>query len=324
MPKKLALSISLIFNTLVRLTTPAYAVHDNEPSLQELLRCSNSSLYYTNSSGWLIEKAHSCSFNEHGHRWSFLKATKDNHTVVWRFEGGSGLGTYEVLSVNTDNDSYILYEAAIGHRTVPGFLNSMQITNVNGLNIIPIRDLAIVVEWQSDLYRSTNNLQYLRSGAENPCTANRDDTQGSFHVKRDLTLQEFGIILPIPSYYRSMAMQDGSVQVLSPRNYQSLSCVARGGKVLGSGLDLNYTIQEVNIDTMQNERKRIEGDRSYINLAYQNEAVDGIIIHSSRAGSTYFMGYSVSVNKAIQINMSCDCQQNLQDFIIFLESVRPL
>ena len=290
MQKKLALSISLIFNTLVTLSIPVYAVHDNEPSLQELLRCSNSSLHHTNPSGWLIEQGYSCSFDENGRRWPFLKATKDNHTVVWRSEGGSGAGTYEVLSVNTDNDSYILYEADIGHRTVPGFLSSMKITDINGQNTIPIRDLAVVVEWQSDLYRSTNNFQHLRSIAENPCTANRDNTQGSFHVKRDLTLQEFGIILPIPSYYRAMAMQDGSVQVLSPRNYQSLSCVARGGKVLGGGLDLNYTIQEISIDAIQNERKRIEGDRNYLNLAYQNEAVDGIIIHSVRGGSTYFMG----------------------------------
>lgn len=59
------------------------------------------------------------------------------------------------------------------------------------------------------------------------------ESDGNFEAAsethRIVELPEFGIQIKIPSNYRTMKRQDGSVEILHPDDFEHIQCVARGG-----------------------------------------------------------------------------------------------
>jgi len=127
------------------------------PSLATLSRCSDVVSFYTSSEQWRIATHEACVPTPHGGRYIYYSATKGNRLILWTSEGGNGIRTYIVRSVNLEDGSYIESEAFLGIRGEGGSINSMEIVNRYGSHAIPINNILTVLEWERASYAASNS-----------------------------------------------------------------------------------------------------------------------------------------------------------------------
>ena len=78
---------------------------------------------------------------------------------------------------------------------------------------------------------------------------------------RSVELEQFGIRITIPSTYRTMLHNDGTVGIYPPGSYLHLQCLAKGFEVLGTDVILGETLtlrsnpEDLTLDEFAAKRK---------------------------------------------------------------------
>lgn len=151
---------------------------------------------------------------------------------------------------------------------------------------------------------------------------------------RSVKILDFGIELDIPSNYRTMRRQDGSVEILHPDDFEFFQCISRGGRGAGGGY-YSQDIQLVDRDNSMSLREQAiwtvgygtdaKGNRIPIAdkvLDYRQRALSGYIVTSQTGYSVVFMGVVQGREKVLRISAGCDCPVELEDMTGLLSRVR--
>jgi hypothetical protein len=83
---------------------------------------------------------------------------------------------------------------------------------------------------------------------------------------RNLELPQFGMTLAIPSNFRAILRNNGTVEVVNPGTYEVLTCVAKGGQALGRGY-ASITVRSLSNSKNLDLQEFVEQDRALLNHA---------------------------------------------------------
>jgi hypothetical protein len=153
---------------------------------------------------------------------------------------------------------------------------------------------------------------------------------------RTITLPDFGITVDIPSNYRAMKREDGSVIILHSRDFELLQCIRREGQ-RGPGGSYFQQIQLVepkNSMSLQQQAEELIGERidrqgnrvpSGEMIEYKQGDLSGYIItYEPYSYSVVFMGMIPNTEKILRIAVQCDCRVKLEDLMKLLSGVKLL
>jgi hypothetical protein len=147
--------IPLLFLSIVLynpVSSLVYAFPSDRPSLKTLANCGKLINFYVSQEGWQVSNFSSCLRTPSGGNYTFSSATKDKQSILWTSEGGNKWRDYTVISTNLLTRSYVQYKAFLGING-GGTINSMQIEDWNGKNVIPIVNILTVLEWEREFYK---------------------------------------------------------------------------------------------------------------------------------------------------------------------------
>jgi hypothetical protein len=166
------------------------------------------------------------------------------------------------------------------------------------------------------------------------------DLEPAASTYRTVTLPGFGIEVDIPSNYRTMRFQDGTVAILHPDDFEHIQCVTRIGRG-GRGL-YSERIQRVERDNSLSLREqavrsvgyKVDESGNRIPTAdeiidYSQNGLSGYIVVTSNAersgwSSAVFMGTTPNTNQVLRIFVSCDCAVEVEDLTELLSRTRAL
>ncbi|MBE9111846.1 hypothetical protein IQ273_20780 [Nodosilinea sp. LEGE 07298] len=150
---------------------------------------------------------------------------------------------------------------------------------------------------------------------------------------RDLELEQFGVELAIPSNFRAMLLNNGTVKIVDPGTYELLVCVARGGKALGRGyaqtrvrtvenpdsLDLRQLVEQTIRENQEISPYTFDGQQGY--LATRESSDQPVGIPDSYAALWIDTDDAPG---AVVISTSCDCSGQRDRLLSLLERSKRL
>ncbi|MEC4806508.1 MAG: hypothetical protein SAJ12_17590 [Jaaginema sp. PMC 1079.18] len=170
--------------------------------------------------------------------------------------------------------------------------------------------------------------------AQPNCSAD-GDYEPAATTTRTLTLREWGIAVKIPENYRSMKLENGSVMILHPDDFQMIQCVTQGGRG-GHGFysetielvpdDLTMDLREQARWTM-GDRINTQGDRipsSDRIIPYQKGRISGYIVTAYSGYAVSFLGTIPNQSRLLQVSASCDCDVDVESVTDLLENITLL
>jgi len=137
------------------LSLPVDALPISKPSVRVLANCGKLTDFYISQERWRVSTFSSCFRTPYGGNYIFYSAVKNNHSLIWASEGGNGVRDYTVISTNLDTQAYIQYKAGLGIRG-NGFVNSLQVEDLNGKDLIPIVNILSVLKWEQGFYKPSS------------------------------------------------------------------------------------------------------------------------------------------------------------------------
>lgn len=165
------------------------------------------------------------------------------------------------------------------------------------------------------------------------------ETDGNYEpaaeTTRTVELPDFGISVEIPENYRAMKLQDGSVQILHPDDFEWLQCIARGGT--GAHGYYSETIEQVEPDPSMSLREQAIWSVGYaINpdgrrrpavgdvTPYQQNGLNGYVVSSMSGYGVAFLGTSPNSDQLLRVSASCDCEVEADAVTELLSGIKPL
>lgn len=152
---------------------------------------------------------------------------------------------------------------------------------------------------------------------------------------RTVELPEFGLAVAIPSNYRAMKRQDGSVSILYPDDFAMLQCVVQGD--YGARGYYAETIQLVAPDPAMSLRDQAiwsvgyqmdAGDRrlpAYSQIRdYSQNGFSGYLVESLSGYGVTFLGTYPGSNQLLEVSAACDCPVEMQDVETLLANMTVL
>lgn len=143
------------------------------------------------------------------------------------------------------------------------------------------------------------------------------------YTYRTLELPQFGIDIDIPENYRTMAKNDGSIEILDPGNFELRSCIARGGKVVlprgGSGgltIRLVKNPKKLSVVTLV-QREKQPYDEYY---RYNLNGVEVIILYSPHFMRAWFS--PPTIDGVVVMEVSSDVELSTESIITELDRTR--
>lgn len=150
------------------------------------------------------------------------------------------------------------------------------------------------------------------------CASNRA-AESPADTLRTVMLPDFNLTVDIPSNYRAIKLQNGSVEILHPADFEILQCVLRGGQS-GQGY-YSEIIRLVEPDPTLSLREQAiwsvgyqldsEGDRvpAYAQLLpYEGTGgINGYLVESISGYSVTFLGHYNGSDQLLEVNAGCDC-----------------
>lgn len=164
-------------------------------------------------------------------------------------------------------------------------------------------------------------------------TERRCEFDGNFEpaseTNRTVELPDFDMTIEIPSNYRTMKRQDGSVQIVHPDTFEFFQCTAQGG--IGRGVAPFLIIKTETRDPSMSLREQAirgtgynsQGRNDYYGtevIDYQRSNLDGYIVPAV-GDAGFFLGYIPGQNQLLRISVIFDTLEALMDL---LEGVKPL
>ncbi|WP_156119994.1 hypothetical protein [Leptolyngbya sp. KIOST-1] len=145
---------------------------------------------------------------------------------------------------------------------------------------------------------------------------------------RELELKQFGVELAIPSNFRAMLLNSGTVKIVDPGTYELLVCIARGGEALGRGyaqtrvrteenpdnLDLRQLVEQNIHENQDISPYSFDGQQGYLVTQASNDQPVGI-------PDSYAALWieTDEAHGAVVISRSCDCSGQRDRLLSLLE-----
>jgi hypothetical protein len=140
---------------------------------------------------------------------------------------------------------------------------------------------------------------------------------------RSLELPQFGVTLAIPSNFRAVLRNNGTVEIVNPGTYEVLTCVAQGGQALGRGY-FSITVQSIinskNLDLQEfvEQNSLLKGNISPYNFNGQV----GYFVQSPLDSSAQFWLKPTASSSVTIISAGCDCRGMSDRLVTLLERSR--
>ena len=157
--------------------------------------------------------------------------------------------------------------------------------------------------------------------AQQICDSSNSDSYGErpSEARRTVELPSVGVAVTIPENYRTMQLQDGSIQILHPSTFDMIQCTARGGR---GGHGFYYErINSVEDDLTMDLREQAtwlggyseSSDGSRVPTAtqvipYEKNGLSGYIVASSFGYGASFLGTIPGQDLLLEVSAGCDCQ----------------
>lgn len=145
-------------------------------------------------------------------------------------------------------------------------------------------------------------------------------------VLRTVRLENYGLEVDIPSNYRAMQREDGSVEILHPGDYEMLQCIAQGG--YGFGGYYSESISQMQRDrsmTLKEQALTLSSSWGIEQVIdYQDENLSGYILISSSGYSVSFLGQIIGREDIVGISVGCDCDVSVDDLKSIISRIRPI
>lgn len=165
------------------------------------------------------------------------------------------------------------------------------------------------------------------------------ETDGNYEpaaeITRTVELPNFGISVEIPENYRAMKLQNSSVSILHPDDFEWLQCIARGGT--GAHGYYSETIEQIQPNPSMSLREQAtwtvgyamnpDGSRRPIATdvtPYQHNGLNGYVVSSMSGYSAVFLGTSPNSDQLLRVSASCDCEVEAEAVTDLLAGIEPL
>jgi hypothetical protein len=179
--------------------------------------------------------------------------------------------------------------------------------------ILKITTLAVITV----LSLSSQNLIFNTPAIAQRKCGNTDEVQAST-TSRTVELKKFGIKIKIPSNYRTMLRNDGSVMILDPGSYEAVRCAAPRGlyyfsiKLLPNPKKLSLLqLAKISYPNITDETANLH------NYSFNN--TQALIIDSQGGYGAYGI-FNVPGKGVIEMSAACDCEVDKTDIIKYLQT----
>jgi hypothetical protein len=164
----------------------------------------------------------------------------------------------------------------------------------------------------------STSLNISPSIAKTRC-GNTDPVEAS-SATRTLKLDKFGIQIKIPTNYRSVLLNDGSVAVLDPGSYEAVRCAAPHGfqgfyiKLLPNNENLSLEeIATTNYSSHNDSPIRLQNYTTF-------NSTQALLIDFQGGLGSYGI-FNVPGKGVVEMSAGCDCDVTVQDVIPYLDTV---
>ncbi len=147
---------------------------------------------------------------------------------------------------------------------------------------------------------------------------------------RTVKLPTLGISIDIPSNYRIIQRQSGSIEIVSPEEFEFLQCIAKHGTrgLLGGGRYAEWLKPLTQSEAMLKLEQDRQSDRQI--YPYNKGNLEGFISANSRLDfGVSFVGRISDASTGqstgyFEVVVYCDCPVELSDLLDLLERIKPL
>jgi hypothetical protein len=151
--------------------------------------------------------------------------------------------------------------------------------------------------------------------AQRKC-GNTGEVQAS-KTSRTVELKKFGIKIKIPSNYRTILRNDGSVMIVDPDSYEAIKCAAPRGLYYFSIKRLPNPKKLSLLELAKGSSKQITNEPTNIhNYSFNNTQA---LIIDAQGGYVAYGIFNVSGKGVIEMSATCDCEVDKTDIIKYLE-----
>ncbi len=160
------------------------------------------------------------------------------------------------------------------------------------------------------------NFNILPSLAQKKC-GNTEVVEAS-KTTRTLELKKFGIKVKIPSNYRTMLRNDGSIRILDPSAFEATKCAAPHGiyffdiKLVPNSKKLSL------LELAKSSYTKQEGANMKLHN-YNINNIEAVLIDSEGGYGAYGIFKAPGVNGVVEMSAGCDCEVDKTDIIRYLE-----
>ncbi|MTJ14948.1 hypothetical protein FJR11_20680 [Anabaena sp. UHCC 0187] len=160
----------------------------------------------------------------------------------------------------------------------------------------------------------------LPSVAKQKC-GNTDEVQAST-TTRTIEFKKFGIKIKIPSNYRTMLRNDGSVMILDPGSYEAVRCAAPRGLYYFSIKLLPNPKKLSLLELAKGSSKQITNEPTNIHN-YSLKDTQALIIDAKSGYGAYGI-FNVPGKGVVEMSANCDCEVDKTDIIKYLKDTELL
>ncbi|MGH1394885.1 MAG: hypothetical protein ACRAVC_12785 [Trichormus sp.] len=139
---------------------------------------------------------------------------------------------------------------------------------------------------------------------------------------RLVKFDKFGIQIKMPSNFRTMLLNDGTLEIIDSATFEILQCKARGGKVLFPHGYAPFRIKLIPnpqdltpLDFAKRVRK-YQG-KTY---TYKLDGIDVVIIESISQMAVGAWFIVPGINGVVEMETSCDCETTKEDMVLQLDN----
>lgn len=168
-------------------------------------------------------------------------------------------------------------------------------------------------------------LAFQKSGLSQVDCYTTSEEQAST-VLRTVRLENYGLEVDIPSNFRAMQRENGSVEILHPRDFEMLQCIAQGGYGFGGYYSESISLMERDRSMTLKEQALTLSSSWGIDqvIDYQDENMSGYILISGLGYSVSFLGQITGREDILGISVGCDCEVEVEDLKSIVSRIRPI
>jgi hypothetical protein len=135
---------------------------------------------------------------------------------------------------------------------------------------------------------------------------------------KTVNFKKFGIKIKIPSNYKTMARQDGSLSILDPGSFEAVRCKAPHG-LYSFNLKLLPNPNNLSLAKLARSSYSSYNGGSMKTYNYNRQKMQALLVDFEEGYSAYGIFKVPGIKGVVEMNASCDCEVNKQDIISYLK-----